>query len=210
MFYAICEQQRCRSTCASAQSDQHLCFRCLDSRIPLFAIADISSLKLASVAAQAGLCLTWSQILKTDFLVTRQVISWLLEWSWQYYWFCHRHCVADICRIGAVLGKRPQKCQHTLGTTTSHAKQPAAWQLQHICTCSQSALTFCRKYLVPFLELVFPWKTAAPEEVFLVGWGRGRKGRGISSTHYHPSSSSLLLEKPESSPASYHTFLAHL
>ena len=23
--YAICEQQRCRSACASAQSDQHLC-----------------------------------------------------------------------------------------------------------------------------------------------------------------------------------------
>ena len=26
--YAICEQQRCRSACASAQSDQHLCCRC--------------------------------------------------------------------------------------------------------------------------------------------------------------------------------------
>ena len=25
VFYAICKQQRCRSTCASAQSDQHLC-----------------------------------------------------------------------------------------------------------------------------------------------------------------------------------------
>ena len=32
---AICEQQRCRSACASAQSDQHLCFRYLDSIIPI-------------------------------------------------------------------------------------------------------------------------------------------------------------------------------
>ena len=35
--------------------------RCLDSIIPLLAIAEISSLHLASVAAQAGLSLTWSE-----------------------------------------------------------------------------------------------------------------------------------------------------
>ena len=35
--------------------------RCLDSIIPLLSIAKISSLHLASVAEQAGLCLTWSQ-----------------------------------------------------------------------------------------------------------------------------------------------------
>ena len=52
---AICEQQRRRSVCASAQSDQHLCFRCLDSIIPFISISKISSLWLASVAAQAGL-----------------------------------------------------------------------------------------------------------------------------------------------------------
>ena len=43
---------------------------CLDSIIPLVSISKISSLYLASVAAQAGLCLTWSQISKTGFLVT--------------------------------------------------------------------------------------------------------------------------------------------
>ena len=31
--FAICEQQRRRSACESAQSDQRLCFRCLDSII---------------------------------------------------------------------------------------------------------------------------------------------------------------------------------
>ena len=38
--YTICEQQRCRSACASMQSDQHLCFRCLDS---IICILDIST-----------------------------------------------------------------------------------------------------------------------------------------------------------------------
>ena len=35
--------------------------RCLDSIIPLVSISEISSLCLASVAAQVGLCLTWLQ-----------------------------------------------------------------------------------------------------------------------------------------------------
>ena len=53
-IYAICEQQRRRSACVSAQS-----------------ISEFSSLYLVSVAAQPGLSLTWSQTPKTGFLVTR-------------------------------------------------------------------------------------------------------------------------------------------
>ena len=45
--------------------------RCLDSIISLVSISEISSLYLASVAEQADLSLTWSQIPKTGFLVTR-------------------------------------------------------------------------------------------------------------------------------------------
>ena len=45
--------------------------RCLDSIIPLVSISEISSLYLASVAAQAGLNFTWSQTPKTGFLMTR-------------------------------------------------------------------------------------------------------------------------------------------
>ena len=55
MTYVICEQQRRRSACVSVQSDQCLCFLCLDSIISVDSIAEISV--LASVAAQAGLCL---------------------------------------------------------------------------------------------------------------------------------------------------------
>ena len=60
--YAIWEQQRRRSACASAQSDQRLCYSLL---IPPLSIAKISSLYLVSVAAQTSL--TWSQTPKTGF-----------------------------------------------------------------------------------------------------------------------------------------------
>ena len=40
---------------------------CLDSIIPLVSTSEISSLYLASVAAQSGLSLTWSEIRKTGF-----------------------------------------------------------------------------------------------------------------------------------------------
>ena len=43
--------------------------RCLDSLIPLFAIAETSRPKLVSVAEQAGLSLNWSQTLKAGFVV---------------------------------------------------------------------------------------------------------------------------------------------
>ena len=44
---------------------------CLDSITPLVSISEISSLYLVSVAAQAGLSLTWTETLKTGFLVKR-------------------------------------------------------------------------------------------------------------------------------------------
>ena len=44
---------------------------CLDSIIPLVSISEISSLYQASVAAQAGLSLTWLQTPKTGFLMMR-------------------------------------------------------------------------------------------------------------------------------------------
>ena len=68
MSHVICEQQRRRSACASAQSDQRPRFRFLDSIISLDSIAEISRLELASVAAQAGLCLAWSETPEDKFL----------------------------------------------------------------------------------------------------------------------------------------------
>ena len=54
--------------------------RCLDSIMPLVSIFEISSLCLTSVAAQAGLCLTWSQTPKTGFLVT-----WLIRTVFHFW-----------------------------------------------------------------------------------------------------------------------------
>ena len=48
---------------------------CLDSIIPPVSISEISSLYLASVAAQAGLSLPWSQTRRTGFLVTRLIYT---------------------------------------------------------------------------------------------------------------------------------------
>ena len=72
--FAICEQQRRRSACASAQSGSVFLVRYLGSIIPLVSISEISSLYLASLAAQAGLCLTLSQTPKSGFLVTRIIM----------------------------------------------------------------------------------------------------------------------------------------
>ena len=59
--YAIYEQQRCRSACASAQSDYTFVVCYLDSIIPILAKSTISRLCLVSVAEQAGLSLSWSE-----------------------------------------------------------------------------------------------------------------------------------------------------
>ena len=47
--------------------------RCLYSWLSLVSISEISSLYLVSVAALAGLCLTWSQTLRTGFLMPRLI-----------------------------------------------------------------------------------------------------------------------------------------
>ena len=48
--YAMCEQQRLRSDCASTQSDQQFYGSLLCGIIPIFAKPKVSSLSLVSVA----------------------------------------------------------------------------------------------------------------------------------------------------------------
>ena len=63
-----------KGTDQTAHSRSLICtfvVHCLDRIIPLVSISKFSSLYLASVAAQAGLCLTWLQTPNTGFLVTR-------------------------------------------------------------------------------------------------------------------------------------------
>ena len=53
------------------EADQRLCFRYMDSVIPILSKSEISSLYPSSVAVQPGLCRTWSETPKTGFLTTR-------------------------------------------------------------------------------------------------------------------------------------------
>ena len=52
------------------EADQHLCFRYTDSTISLLLKSGISSSYPSTVAAQAGLCQTWSETPKTGFLAS--------------------------------------------------------------------------------------------------------------------------------------------
>ena len=68
---------RKRVLCHIPQSDQRLCFCCLDSVISLVSVIKISSLMLASVAEQAGLSLTWSETPVDTFCHVEAQMYWL-------------------------------------------------------------------------------------------------------------------------------------
>ena len=67
--YVICEQQRRRSDQPVHPRSLISTFvvHCLDSVMSLVSVTKISSLMLASVAAQAGLCLAWSETPEDTF-----------------------------------------------------------------------------------------------------------------------------------------------
>ena len=46
-------------------------FHCLDHKLCLVSLSEISSVYQASVVVQPGLCLTWSESQKTNFLMMR-------------------------------------------------------------------------------------------------------------------------------------------
>ena len=59
-----------RSNC---EADQRLCFRYMDSTIPLLSKSRISRLLPSSVLVQLGLCQTWSE---TTLLVNHEVTQY--------------------------------------------------------------------------------------------------------------------------------------
>ena len=56
---------------SNCEADQCLCFCYMDNTIPLHLKSEISSFYPFPLAAQSGLCQTWSEILKTGFLASR-------------------------------------------------------------------------------------------------------------------------------------------
>ena len=70
--FCICKNKNADQLGGKSKADQRLCFRYLDSTIPLLSKSEILSFQ-TSVAVQPGLCLTWSDTPKTGFLTTRLI-----------------------------------------------------------------------------------------------------------------------------------------
>ena len=56
LAFCICENKDADQLRGNREADQRLCFRYIDSTIPLLPIYEISSLQPSSVAIQPGLC----------------------------------------------------------------------------------------------------------------------------------------------------------
>ena len=69
--FCICENKDADQLRGDREADQRLCFRYIDSTIPLLSKSEISSLEPSSVTAQPSLCRTWTETPKTGFLTTR-------------------------------------------------------------------------------------------------------------------------------------------
>ena len=59
--FCICENKDADQLRGNREADQRLCFRYVDSTIPLLSKSEMSSLYLSSVAVQPGLCRTRSE-----------------------------------------------------------------------------------------------------------------------------------------------------
>ena len=55
----LCENTDADQLRSNCEADQHLCFRYMDSTIPLLPKSEISNFLRYSVAAHASLCQTW-------------------------------------------------------------------------------------------------------------------------------------------------------
>ena len=75
MAFCICKNKDADQLRNNREADQRLCFRYTDSKIPLLAKSESSSLQPSSLAVQPGLCGTWTETPKTGFLITR--LKWL-------------------------------------------------------------------------------------------------------------------------------------
>ena len=69
--FCICENKDAEQLRGNHEADQRLCFRYIDSTIPLLLKYEISSFLPSCVVVQPNLCRTWSDTPKTNFLTTR-------------------------------------------------------------------------------------------------------------------------------------------
>ena len=71
--FGICENKDSDQLCGYLEANQRLCFRYIDSTMPILPKSEILLLQPYFVATQPGLCRTWSETPKTSFLTTRLI-----------------------------------------------------------------------------------------------------------------------------------------
>ena len=78
--FCICENKHADQLLGNREADQRLCFRYIDSIIPLFSKSEIPSLKPSSVVVQPGLCRTG-----------RKPECWFSHEAAQIFYHRHQH-----------------------------------------------------------------------------------------------------------------------
>ena len=71
--FCICENKDADQLRGNREADQPLCFRYMDSTIPLLSKSEVVSIWSSSVVLQPGLCWTRSETQKTGFHTTRLI-----------------------------------------------------------------------------------------------------------------------------------------
>ena len=71
--FCVCESKDADQLRGNREADRRLCFRYIDSTIPILSKCEISSLLPSCVVVERGLCGTWSETPKTKFLTTRLI-----------------------------------------------------------------------------------------------------------------------------------------
>ena len=72
--FCICENKDADQLRGNREADLRLCFRYIDSTIPLLSKYEISSLLPSCVVVDPGLFGVWSETPKTGFLTTRLIL----------------------------------------------------------------------------------------------------------------------------------------
>ena len=69
----ICKNKAADQPCRNCTADQRLCFRSIDSALPLLLIDEISRFSPALEIEQAGLCRSWSETQIIEFHMQRLI-----------------------------------------------------------------------------------------------------------------------------------------
>ena len=91
--FCLCQNKGTDQHHSHCEADQRLCFRYMDTTIPLLPKSESSSIYPSSVDAQRRLCRTWSETPETGFLCrgsyhSQQSMSYLTIWLEYLLFLC--------------------------------------------------------------------------------------------------------------------------